>query len=132
MTSLTTKPTPHRGASSSARRKIIAQQSIQHIKRQMNGSNGLYKDSTPRGRNGENLGHANTAMIPQIGSSGLVTQSRIKSSRQSHKPQNAGGSDRQQRAITPKSQQKMYQSININKPSAENRGTSSKIQANYT
>ena len=102
------------------------------MKRQMNGSNGLYKDGTPRGRNGENLGHANTAVIPQIGSSGLAgSQNRIKSSRQSHKPQNAATSERQQRAITPKSQQKMYQSININK-ATENRGNSTKLQSNYT
>ena len=92
----------------------------------MTGSNGLYKDGTPKGRNGENLGHAHTAMIPQISNSGLISQNRIKSSRQSNKPHNATSTDRhQQRAITPKNQQKLYQSININK--AEGRGNSSKL-----
>ena len=95
------------------------------MKRHMTGT---LKDGTPKGRNGEIIPHANTAIIPSIVNSGLGSQNRIKSSRQSQKP--AQSSDRMQRAITPKNQQKLYSSININK--GENRGNSSKLQANYT
>ena len=98
--------TPNRGQSGSARRRVVAQQSMNHMKKQMS-----QKDGTPKSRN--QMQAYNTAQVPSMSST--MPGNRIKSSRasQNRGQPTVGGS--QPRAITPKQNQKMYQSINVNK-----------------
>ena len=87
---------------------------MQHIKKQM-GQNENYKRGTPKSRNAAQVGH-NTHQPNSGGMPGSSSQSRIKSSRASTKnSQPPSSSQAQQRAITPKQNQKVYQSITIAK-----------------
>ena len=100
--------TPIRGASGSLRRKLVAQQGHQHFKKHLGGSSNTFRDGTPKERNNQ---------IPQIG---VQPSNRVKSSRGSERNVAAGHASTtagtaNQRAITPKQAQKLYQSINVNK-----------------
>jgi hypothetical protein len=75
------------------RRKIVAQQNSQHLKKQMNQTSGSYREGTPKGRKDTQ----STTSIPQIGPQ---TNARVKSSRQSQRQDL--GIPLNQRAITPK------------------------------
>lgn len=103
--------TPIRGNSGSMRRKLVAQQGHQHFKKALGttGQSNTFRDGTPKERQNQ---------IPQIGIGATTQPNRIKSSRLSERTGTTGASSvnvNQQRAITPKQGQKLYQSINVNK-----------------
>jgi len=58
------------------RRKIVAQQNSQHLKKQMNQTSGSYREGTPKMRKDTQ----SSTSIPQIGP-GAQTNARVKSSR---------------------------------------------------
>ena len=61
--------TPNRVASGSARRNILAQQSMQHFKKQIGGQQDQYKKTTPKSRNNGPVG-INTQIVPSSGGIG--------------------------------------------------------------
>lgn len=93
------------------RRKIVAQQNSQHLKKQMNQTTGSYREGTPKMRKDTQ----STTSIPQIGPQ---QNNRVKSSRQSQRQDL--GIPINQRAITPKKGQKLYSSITVGENNRDN------------